>query len=112
MNLCVVADVGRGPVAVEISEADANFGPRLTAMSKLISRQQGRHFVVCAAGLGIVEVKAAPRAWAGDLTACVDRSALLAAVQDCRKWITSGRIGRYLDRQRVSRLPDLFGEIA
>lgn len=112
MNLYVVANVGRDPVAVEISEADVVFGPRLTAVSKLISRKQGRHFVVRAAGLEIVEVRAAPRDWVGGLIACVDRSARLAAVQDCRKRITPGRIDRYLDRQRVSRLPDLFGEIA
>ncbi|MGK4422253.1 hypothetical protein ACSLVQ_28800, partial [Klebsiella pneumoniae] len=85
--LYIVADVGKGPIAAEISEVDLDFGPRLCAMTRLISRKHGRHFVVRSAGPEIVDIKAAPQDWAGDLIAYVDRSALSVAVQACRKRI-------------------------
>ncbi|CAM5763574.1 hypothetical protein [Bosea minatitlanensis] len=112
MGLYIVADVGKGPIAAEISEVDLDFGPRLCAMTRLISRKHGRHFVVRSAGPEIVDIKAAPQDWAGDLIAYVDRSALSVAVQACRKRIDTLRIDRYLDRQRAARLPDLFEENA
>lgn len=112
MSLYIVADVGKGPIATEVLEVDLDFGPRLRAMTRLISRKRGRHFVVRVADSEIVDVKAAPHDWAGDLIASVNRSVLSVAVQECRKRIGSLRIDRYLDRQRAACLPDLFEENA